>query len=193
MKKLIRTIAAAGLGSLAAGCSSAQIQDYKTESPKLVLEDYLNGPLEAHGFFQDRSGMVVKRFTVKMVATWNGGTGVLEEDFEYSDGTKSRRIWTIKKEADNKYSGSAEDVVGTAAGETAGNAFRWNYTLNLPVGEKTYKVQFDDWMWLMNDEVMLNKSKMSKFGIYLGEVTLVFLKRNPKEISNPKKLKGNAI
>ncbi|HCN73035.1 MAG TPA: DUF3833 domain-containing protein, partial [Pusillimonas sp.] len=47
----------------------------------------------------------------------------------------------------------------------------------LPVGDTTYDVSFDDWMFLMNDEVMLNRATMSKFGIRLGEVTLSFYKR----------------
>ena len=38
-------------------------------------------------------------------------------------------------------------------------------------------MQFDDWMYLMNDKVMLNKAEMSKFGVKLGEVTLSFVKR----------------
>lgn len=163
--------------ALLTGCSSVQVQDYKNEKPKLILEDYLNGNLEAHGFFQDRSGLIVKRFTVLMKAEWQGNTGTLDESFEYSDGTKSKRVWTIKKLSDGKYVGTAGDVIGEANGETSGNAFRWNYTLDLPVGSSSYHVQFDDWMYLMNDEVMLNKSKMTKLGFYLGEVTLVFLKR----------------
>ena len=160
-----------------AGCSSAQVQDYRNEKPILALEDYLNGELEAHGFFQDRSGLIVKRFKVVMKGRWKDGLGTLEEDFEYSDGTKSRRVWSLKKESDGKYSGTASDVIGVAKGESSGNAFRWEYTLDLPVGNKSYHVRFDDWMYLMNDEVMINKSKMKKLGIYLGEVTLVFLKR----------------
>lgn len=160
------------------GCSSVQVEDYKNENPKLVLEDYLNGDLEAHGFFQDRSGLVVRRFKVAMKATWRNDLGTLEEDFEYSDGTRSRRVWSIKKTANGKYIGTAGDVDGEAYGEAAGNAFRWEYTLNLPVGKNTYRVRFDDWMYLMDDKIMLNKSRMSKFGVYLGEVTLVFLRRS---------------
>ena len=55
-----------------------------------------------------------------------------------------------------------------------GNALQWKYTLLLPVDGKTYEVQFDDWMLLMNDEVMLNKSEMRKFGFKLGEVVIAF-------------------
>jgi len=72
-------------------------------------------------------------------------------------------------------------VIGEAHGESAGNAFHWKYTLDLPVGDSNYHVKFDDWMYLMDDKIMLNKSKMSKFGVYLGEVTLVFIKGGSNE------------
>ena len=42
---------------------------------------------------------------------------------------------------------------------------------------KVYEVQFDDWMYLVDEKVMLNKAEMSKFGIRLGEVTLSFTKK----------------
>jgi hypothetical protein len=68
-------------------------------------------------------------------------------------------------------------VIGQAQGQVAGNALNWSYTLALPVDGTTYHVQFNDWMYLMDNKVMLNKAQMSKFGIYLGEVTLSFYKR----------------
>lgn len=163
--------------ALIAGCSSITIEDYKFEKPILKLESYLNGNLEAHGIFQDRSGKVIKRFKVLMKASWNNGIGTLDENFIYSDGTKSTRVWTIKNKGEGQYSGTASDVIGEAIGESSGNAFQWKYTLSLPVDGSTYHVQFDDWMYLMDENIMLNKSKMSKFGIYLGEVTLTFIKK----------------
>jgi hypothetical protein len=163
--------------SFITGCSSVKVQDYNNEKPVLVLENYLNGKLDAYGIFQDRSGLVAKRFHVVMDCKWENGIGTLQEDFIYSDGTKSRRVWTIRKTADGKYLGTAGDVVGEALGESAGNAFHWSYTMDLPVGKQSYHVFFDDWMYLMDNKIMLNKSKMSKFGIELGEVTLTFVKR----------------
>lgn len=163
------------------GCSSVAVDQYKDEKPTLSLEDYFNGDLDAYGIFQDRSGLVVKRFKVKMKASWENGVGTLDEDFSYSDGSKSKRVWTLRRTGPGKYTGTAADVIGTAEGKTAGNAFHWKYTLDLPVDNKNYHVKFDDWMYLMDDGVMLNKSKMSKFGIYLGEVTLSFVKRSPSK------------
>jgi hypothetical protein len=93
-----------------------------------------------------------------MRCTWNGDEGVLDEDFTYSDGTPKKRIWRLKHLGNGRYSGTADDVVGEAFGETRGNAFRWGYTLALPVDGKVYEVQFDDWMYLMDDRVMLNKA-----------------------------------
>ena len=167
--------------ALLVGCAGPQINDYASEKPVLDLRQYFNGTIDAYGVFTDRSGKVVKRFTVEMKCSWTGApgqeVGVLDEFFTYSDGTKDRRIWTLKRGADGKYTGTAADVLGEAAGQEKGNAFRWGYTLLLPVDGKTIEVQFDDWMYLMNDKVMLNLAEMSKFGFKLGEVTLTFVKR----------------
>jgi hypothetical protein len=179
-----RNLIASGLGltSSAAlvslsGCASPSVNDYATQTPLLDLKTYFNGVVDAWGVFTDRSGKVVKRFTVVMNCAWSGEVGTLDEDFSYSDGTKQKRIWQLTHQGENKYTGTAGDVVGTAIGECKGNAFHWNYTLALPVDGHVWNVQFDDWMFLMDQRIMLNKARMSKFGIDLGEVTLSFTKR----------------
>ncbi len=159
------------------GCASPQISDYGRETPRLDLRSYFNGPLIAHGIFTDRSGKVVRRFTVQMLCSWQGEDGVLEEDFLYSDGTRQRRVWRLRQTGADRYVGRADDVVGEALGEQQGNAFRWTYTMALPVDGRIIDVQFDDWMYLIDERTMLNKAQMSKFGIRLGEVTLSFTKR----------------
>jgi hypothetical protein len=166
------------LAMLLAGCAGLKVEDYAAENPVLDLAAYFNGTLEANGIFQDRSGKVVKRFHVVIDASWKGNVGTLDEHFTYSDGTKQRRVWTISKLDQHHYKGTADDVVGEAEGLAYGNSLRWRYVLALPVGGKTYRVDFDDWMFLMDDKVMLNRSTMSKFGFRLGEVTLSFMKRS---------------
>ena len=165
----------AGSAALA-GCASPQVSDYAQQRPKLELDRYFNGRIRAHGIFQKRGGEVVRRFTVVMDCHWEGNQGVLDEAFSYSDGSTQRRVWRLTKHADGRYTGRADDVVGEAEGQESGNAFRWNYTLRLPVDGKEYDVQFDDWMFLVDERVMLNRATMSKFGITLGEVLLSFTK-----------------
>jgi hypothetical protein len=177
-RRLLLTSGAAVAALTLTGCAGPQITDYAAEKPVLDLRQYFNGTLDAYGVFTDRSGKVVQRFTVVMRCSWNGEEGVLDEDFIYSDGTKQKRIWRLKHLGNGRYEGRADDVVGVAQGQTSGNAFRWGYTLALPVDGKVWEVQFDDWMYLMDDRVMLNKAAMSKFGIFLGEVTLSFVKRS---------------
>ena len=159
------------------GCASPQVTDYAQERPLLELDRYFTGRVLAHGVFQKRNGAVARRFTVVMDCHWEGNQGVLDEAFSYSDGSTERRIWRLTKHADGRYTGRADDVVGEAQGQTSGNAFRWNYTLRLPVDGKEYEVQFDDWMFLVDDRVLLNRATMSKFGVTLGEVLLSFTKQ----------------
>ncbi len=177
MKRRLLLGSAAAATLALSGCASHHIEAYQAEKPVLDLRSYFNGTLDAYGIFTDRSGQVVKRFTVLMECSWSGDDGVLDEAFTYSDGSTERRIWRIKKLPDGQYTGQADDVVGTALGTSRGNALNWRYTMALPVDGRVFEVQFDDWMYLMTPTVMLNRARMSKFGIYLGEVTLSFTRR----------------
>ena len=174
------TVSLATGGALAlSACAGPQISDYASQTPILDLRSYFNGTVDAWGLFTDRGGRVVKRFTVVMDCKWQGDEGVLDEAFTYSDGTKQRRIWRLKALPNGRYEGRADDVVGMASGQTKGNAFQWQYTLALPIDGSVWHVQFDDWMYLMDERVMLNKAVMSKLGVTLGEVTLSFTRREP--------------
>ncbi len=176
LNQLNRRLAVLASAALLAGCAAPTPADYATERPQLDLKTYFNGPLTAHGLFTDRSGKVVRRFTVAMTGSWTGNQGVLDERFTYSDGTVETRVWRLTDLGGGRYEGRADDVIGVARGVAAGNALNWRYTLALPVDGKVWEVQFDDWMYLVDERVMLNKAAMSKFGIALGEVTLSFTK-----------------
>lgn len=173
MKYLTAALLSLGLSA----CASGDVAQYRAERPVLDLKQYLNGTIDAWGMFQDRAGDVKKRFHVVMQAHWQGDTGVLDESFSWSDGTRSRRVWTLRRQGDGSWRGTAGDVIGEALGEVAGNALHWRYVLALPDGGRTWHVDVDDWMFLMDDKVMLNRSTMSKWGFRIGEVTLAFDKR----------------
>lgn len=165
-------------GLLLSACAGVDISRYAQDKPTLSLPQFFNGTLDAWGAFQQRDGAVVKRFHVVMDCRWQGDTGTLDEHFTYADGSTQRRIWTLTKQQDGSWRGVADDVEGVAIGEVAGNALHWRYTLKLPVDGTVYHVQFDDWMWQLDDKTMLNRSAMSKFGFGLGEVSLFFRKRD---------------
>ncbi len=172
-------LAPLGLAALS-GCAGPAVTDYAAERPLLDLRRYFDGEVLAHGLFLDRFGKVKRRFTVTMQCSWRGEEGELDERFVYSDGAQERRVWRLRHLGAGRYVGRADDVVGEAAGQTSGNSFRWGYTLRLPVDGNTWEVQFDDWMHLVDDRVMLNRAEMSKLGIRLGEVQLVFTRATPQ-------------
>lgn len=158
-------------------CSTTKVRDYEKQGPDFQFESFFNGPLEATGFFQDRNGKVVKQIHCLMNATWNGDEVIIDEKFTYSDGTKEERVWKIKKLADGTYVGQAGDVEGEAKIQTAGFAFNMKYTLKLKVDDSIINVTMDDWMFKANEKMVINKTKMSKWGFHLGDVTLAILKK----------------
>ncbi|MFM8756760.1 MAG: DUF3833 domain-containing protein, partial [Limnohabitans sp.] len=148
LQRLAALGAAATTPALLAGCAGPKIEDYARERPLLDLRQYFDGTVDAWGVFTDRSGQVVKRFTVVMDCQWNGNEGVLDEAFTSSDGSTQRRIWRLQALPDGRYTGRADDVVGEARGQVRGNTFRWGYKLALPVDGRIWHVDFDDWMYL---------------------------------------------
>lgn len=182
----MRKSAAAAVVALAlvsTGCTSMKIDDFQGTQPALTLEGYFEGRTTAWGLFEDRFGDVRRQFVVDIDGDWNPQTGVLvlTEDFRYSDGETDQRIWTIRKTGPNTYEGSAPDVVGTAQGTLAGNAFHWTYTMNLKVGDGTWRVGFDDWMFLQPGGVLLNRASVTKWGIEIGSVSIAFRKDDAAE------------
>jgi len=171
-----RLLALVSISLLLSACAGVKPQVYEQAEPALDLETYFNGPLRAWGMFQDRKGQVVRRFTVEMTGTWQDGVGTLEEDFLYDDGKTERRVWIIRKGADGRYTGTADDVIGEAKGQASGNSLNWSYTLALPVGDSVYNVNLDDWMYLIDNKVMINRATMSFYGFRVGEVTISFFK-----------------
>ena len=158
-------------------CSDHSIKSYSGEEPKINLREFFDGDIYALGIVQDRSGQVIKRFKVDIKAYWNGNKAILDEKFVYSDGTKSSRVWELKEIGASKYEGRADDVVGIASGETAGNTFYFEYDLDLLVDDTSYKVNFEDWMFLLDKNTLLARSYMNKWGFDFGEVTIVMNKK----------------
>jgi hypothetical protein len=176
---MTRWIAILAAALALAGCATPEPRDYAAEKPKLDLRTYFDGTIDAWGMVQDRSGKVTRRMTVEIVASWKGDVGTLDERFTNSDGTTERRVWTIRKEGD-RYTGTAHDVVGEARGEASGNALNWKYVLAVKRDNgKTIELDMDDWMWLHDERTLLNRTRFSKFGIGLGEVSFFFRKRAP--------------
>jgi hypothetical protein len=168
--KLLSVLASA---ILILGCSPVTVQDYAGNSPTLVPEHFFDGSLTAHGVLKDRSGKVIRSFSADIKAYWEKGVGTLEEDFLFDDGEQDRRVWTLRPTGDGSYTGTAGDVVGDGQLTVAGNSMFLEYVLRIPYGDGTLDLHIDDRMYLVSKTVLINESKMTKFGFEVGELLLV--------------------
>ncbi len=176
MKRFLTTIMGLLFVVALTGCGTMTPDLYKNEQPELKVEEYFLGKTLAWGMFQDRFGKVRNRFKVEMTGRVEDETLILDEQFVYSDGTTSDRLWKLKILPNGRYEGTAGDVIGKAIGQRAGNSFNWKYELDLPIGGRTWQVAFDDWLFLQDNGVVINVATVSKWGIKLGTLTFVFTK-----------------
>lgn len=178
MQAISRWIVLAITSTLIAGCAtSLDGQRYRSDTPPFDLFGFFEGNVKAWGIVQNRSGELVQRFTVDIAGTVDGDTLTLDEHFTYGLGSGvENRIWEITRNADGTYRGTAGDILGNASGQSYGNAFRWAYEMELPVGESSYRVRFEDWIWALDEDTLMNRSYIQKFGLDFAEVT-IFMQR----------------
>lgn len=177
----MRIFAAIAFLVLTACAGTPSLDDEPLSDRKLDLEEFFDGRLVAHGQFQDPFGTVRRRFEVDVRGDWNGERLRLVEDFVYEDGATERRVWTLRKTGPDTWEGTAPGVIGAATGEESGDTFNWQYTIDLPIpaadgSVETLRARFDDWMWLLTDDRLLNRAYMSRYGVRIGEVIITFEK-----------------
>jgi len=158
-------------------CSTIQVTDYADRSPQMVPELFFDGKLTAHGIVKNRSGKVIRTFTADIKAYWEGDVGTLEEDFIFDDGEEQRRVWKLVHQQDGSYIGTAGDVIGPGEAEVAGNSMFLDYILAVPYKDDTINLAIDDRMYLVEPDILINESVMSKFGFRVGEIVLVIQKQ----------------
>lgn len=173
---MLRTLLIVSTLTLAGCVGKPALDDPKLSDREFNLEEFFDGRVVASGQFQDVTGKVRRRFAVDILGTWDGETLRLVEDFTYADGTAEQRIWTLQKTGPQSWVGSAPGVIGQASGTESGDTFNWAYTIDLPVPDGILRVDFDDWMWQLDEKRVLNRAYMQRYGIDIGEVVIFFEK-----------------
>jgi hypothetical protein len=174
----IKSILAVLACGILAGCSSMKIEDFNGAKPEFIPQKYFNGKMKAYGIVKDRSGKIIRSFKGDLVGSWDAnGVGTLDEHFLYSDGETQERIWKLKPTQDRKkFIGTAGDIVGEAPMIANGNTVMIDYTMRVPYGDSTLDINVRDWLHLQDDGVIINHSKMKKFGFDVGELVITIIK-----------------
>ena len=171
------------------GCSQTDMKEFQNNTPKLDLFEFFAGETIAYGIFEDRFGNLKRQFRVNINGKIDNQILTLDEDFLYDDGEQAKRIWKIEKKIDNNkkiiYEGQADDVEGKASGSISGNALNWSYDIYLNIKGSDIKVHFNDWIYKQSEDLAINRAYVSKFGINIGSVTLVFLRGNTAKNIGP--------
>ena len=177
----MRIVVLASLLLLAACTGKPSFDDPSLSDRKLNMEEFFDGELVAYGQFQDVLGTVRRSFVVTIDGDWDGERLRLVEDFVYEDGATEQRVWTLRKTGADSWVGTAPGVIGEAVGQEQDNRFNWQYTIDLPIPSadgsvETMRVTFDDWMWLLSEDRLLNRAYIKRYGLDIGDVIISFEK-----------------
>lgn len=144
--------------------------DYAGQGPEFDLRRHLKGPILCEGVIYGPTGRVASRFVADMEAHWEGNVGTMTEEFRYDSGTTQNREWRLTLGNDGSIKAEAEDVVGMGQGVQSGPGVVLNYRIRLPKESGGHVLDTTDWMYLMENGAIINRSQFRKFGITVAEL-----------------------
>lgn len=154
-----------------------KIEDFNGKKPEFIPQEYFNGKLMAYGLVKNRSGEIIRTFKGELIGSWDeNGVGTLDEKFVYDDGEKLTRVWTLKPTGEKSFDATAGDIIGTAKMLANGNTVMLDYIMEVPYNNSTIEISVKDWLHLQEDGVIINHSKMKKFGFVVGELVITIIK-----------------
>jgi len=149
--------------------------DYAS-GPAFDLRRHLNGPLACDGVIFGPTGRVTSRFVADMEGRWEGSTGTLSEEFRYDSGSIQHRAWTLALGEGGRIIATAPDVVGQGEGRVAGSGVMLRYRIRLTPEAGGHVLDVVDWMYLMENGTIMNRSQFRKFGIKVAELVATMRK-----------------
>lgn len=153
-----------------AGFRSQKPADLADRGPRFDLRTHLSGPIQCEGVIYGPTGKVASRFVADMEGSWEGNTGILKETFRYDSGRVQDRHWVLKLGNDGTIRAEAPDVVGTGEGRAEGPGVLLRYRIKLDDEAGGHVLDVTDWMYLMENGTIMNRSQFTKFGITVAEL-----------------------
>jgi hypothetical protein len=144
--------------------------DYADTLPIFDPVRVFRGALVSEGVIYGPSGRVASRFLMRMEGRWSGKDGTLTEHFRYDSGRDQFREWRLSIGPGGEVSATADDIIGTATGDICGATLRLRYKIRLPKDVGGHVLDVIDWLYLMPDGTLMNRSQMRRFGVTLAEL-----------------------
>lgn len=158
-------------------------EDYDGLSPAFDIRRHLDGPILCEGVIYGPTGRVASRFVADMEAQWDGSTGTMREHFRYDDGTTQERCWQLTVDPGGAIRAEAPDLVGTGQGAQKGAGVCLRYRIRLPEASGGHVLDTTDWMYLMENGAIINRSEFRKFGIKVAELVATMRRKDARDSS----------
>lgn len=159
--------------------------EYQGKGPAFDLRRHLSGPIQCEGVIFGPTGRVSSRFVAQMEGRWDGDTGTLAEVFHYDSGTVQHRAWTLALGQGGAIVATAPDVVGEGRGEVAGPGVMLRYRIRLTPEAGGHVLDVVDWMYLMENGTIINRSQFRKFGIKVAELVATMRPAGTQALERP--------
>ena len=145
--------------------------DYaKAGEPAFDIKTHIDGPILCEGVIYGPMGRVVSRFTADFHASWDGDTGTMTEHFRYDSGRTQDRVWTLVAGPGGTVKATAPDLVGTGRGKQSGPTLMLRYRIEMPKEAGGHILDVQDWMYLVDNGTIINRSQFRKYGIKVAEL-----------------------
>lgn len=152
--------------------------DFAGKGPEFDLRRHLQGPIVCEGVIYGPTGRVASRFVADMEARWDGNVGVMTEHFRYDSGTVQDREWRLTLGNDGSIRAEAPDVIGIGRGMQKGPGVLLNYRIKLPEESGGHVLDTTDWMYLIENGSIINRSQFRKFGFKVAELVATMRPRD---------------
>ena len=153
-----------------------KISQFKSDSKIFDIRKVLEGNMVAEGMVYGISGRLSSTFTAQFSGNWANNEGSFIENFQFSSGKNQIRKWNLIIDSNGKIIGAADDIIGKAVGQQYGSAVMLSYKLKLSEDLGGYVIKVIDWMHLLENDTIFNRSEFRKFGFKVGELVATFRK-----------------
>lgn len=135
---------------------------------------FFNGPIEAHGLFEDRFGVVRRRFKVAMEGRREDAVLILTEHFIYDDGERQERVWRMTPGPAGAFTATAPDIIGIVRGTATADTATMTYKHEVRMEGRGVVLSFADRLHRLDGDTAISRAVVTKWGIRVGEVSIFF-------------------
>ena len=148
--------------------------DNANNTIQLDLQDFYNGKMYGWGHYKNWLGREQNTFLIEVDSFWQDGKGFVDEKYNFLDGQKIRRMWSIVKYENNHAVFKASDIEEQAEFDVINNGYIARFDF-LPKGSEMFfstKKRFR----LVSENTALVTIEFRKFWFLVGSLNIALIK-----------------